>query len=118
LAGQSRRFAQGQETAMNIELDNSLLSLAPDGMVALRDAPGTRVMCVSGSLWITEDRQGRDVILQAGDSFVLKRPGLTLIMALEPAALRLSERHETLAARVVRWVRRLLPVWAVRPVLE
>jgi hypothetical protein len=102
---------------MNIELDNSILSLAPDGMVALRDAQRTRVTCVSGSLWITEDSQGCDVILEAGDSFVLKRPGLTLIMALEPASLRLAERHQTFTARVAAWAQRLLPVRTVRPVL-
>jgi hypothetical protein len=57
------------------------------------------------------------VILEAGDSFMLMRPGLTLIMALEPASLRLSQRHQTFAARVAAWAQRLLPVRTARPAL-
>ena len=74
---------------MNIELANSTLSLQRDGLVALRDAEGTRVTCVSGALWITEDDRERDVVLEEGQAFTLGRPGLTLIMALShrlPAA--------------------------------
>jgi hypothetical protein len=78
---------------MNIELDQSSLSLLRDGLVALRDAEGTRVTCLSGALWITEtDREG-DVVLHAGQAFTIGRPGLTLIMALSPASLRLAERE-------------------------
>jgi hypothetical protein len=35
---------------MNIELDQSSLSLLRDGLVALRDAEGTRVTFASGAL--------------------------------------------------------------------
>ena len=34
---------------MNIELDHSTLFLPRDGLVAVRDATGTRVACVSGA---------------------------------------------------------------------
>jgi len=95
--------------AMNIELDTSTLSLARDGLVALRDAEGTRVTCLDGALWITEDARERDVLLEAGEAFTIDRPGLTLIMGLTPALLHLSEMPKTAAKRVGGWLSRMLP---------
>ena len=93
---------------MKIELDTSTLSLPRDGLVALRDAEGTRVTCISGALWITEDAREGDVILEAGDAFTIDRPGLTLIMGLLPASLHLSEAPRIAARRIGRWLSRLL----------
>ena len=94
---------------MNIDLDTSTLSLSRDGLIALRDAQGTTVTALSGALWITEDGAQRDVILEAGELMKLRRPGLTLIMALEPGSLRLSERRERSLDRVGRWLAGWLP---------
>jgi len=101
---------------MNIELDNSTLALPRDGLIALRDAEGTRVTCLTGALWITEDHEHSDIILEAGESVSLRRPGLTLVMALQPASLRLSEQRETLVERVTTRLSRWLPTGA-RPAL-
>jgi hypothetical protein len=94
---------------MKIELGTSILSLPRDGLVAVRDAKGTRVTCVSGALWITEDHRESDVILEAGEAFTIDRSGLTLIMALQPASLRLSQHRESLAARLAGRFSRLWP---------
>ena len=91
---------------MNIALDASTLSLSRDGVIAIRDARGTRVRCVSGALWITEDSCTADTILLPGDSVTLQRPGLTLIMALEGACLTLYEPHSDLWSRVKSGLRR------------
>jgi hypothetical protein len=104
------------ENGMNIELENSTLALAGDGLITLRDARDMRVTCLTGALWITEDHERRDIILEAGQSITLRRPGLTLVMALQPSSLRLTEPHdapvERLATRLSRW----LPA-TVRPAL-
>jgi hypothetical protein len=96
------------ENGMNIELANSTLTLARDGLVALRDAQGAHVACLTGALWITEDHEHGDIILEAGESVTLRRRGLTLVMALQPASLRLSERRvapvQRLATRLSRWL--------------
>ena len=94
---------------MQIHLDTSTLSLPLDGMLALRDAQGTRVACLSGTLWITEDHEHGDTMLEAGETFTMRRPGLTLVMALQPASLQLKERREGLAARLRRALAQLLP---------
>ena len=94
---------------MNVALDASTLSLSRDGLIAVRDAKGSRVRCLSGSLWITEDHSDRDIIVGPGESFTLRRDGLTLIMALHPASLQLSERRSSFADRLSAWLSRLLP---------
>jgi hypothetical protein len=107
LAGQADG-PQAMENGMKIELENPTLTLARDGLIALRDAQGTRVACLTGALWITEDQGRYDIILEAGESVTLRRRGLTLVMALQPASLQLSERRvapvQRLATRLSRWL--------------
>lgn len=93
---------------MNIALDASTLSLARDGLIALRDGQGTRIRCLSGHLWITEDRSERDTIISEGESFTIRHPGLTLVMALQPASLQLAEPRLRLAQRLGAWAARLI----------
>jgi hypothetical protein len=100
---------------MNIALDASTLSLGQDGLIAVRDGCGSRVRCLSGSLWITEDHSASDTIVGPGETFTLRRDGLTLIMALHPATLQVSERHQSLAHRIGEWLWRLLPRRLVAP---
>jgi hypothetical protein len=92
---------------MNIALDASTLSLARDGLIAVRDGKGTRVRCISGNVWITEDHSSRDTIVGPGESFTIRRAGLTLIMALQPATLQLCEPRGSLGERVSGWLARL-----------
>ena len=94
---------------MKIELTTPILALPRDGLIALHDAEGTRVTTLKGALWITQDSQQGDVILEEGQSFTVDRRGLTLVMALTPTSLRLFEHHESLAARIGGWLSRLWP---------
>jgi DUF2917 family protein len=76
---------------MNLKLTRAELRLEPHQVVGLLDAEGARVQCRSGRLWITQDRDGRDLLVAAGNAFTLDRPGLALIHALERADVALSE---------------------------
>jgi hypothetical protein len=100
------------ENGMHIELENSTLTLVRDGLIALRDAQGTHVACLTGALWITEDHEHGDIILEAGQSFTVRRPGLTLVMALQPASLRLSEQRDALVQRLATRLSSWLPATA------
>src|SRR3954470_2418439 len=51
--------------------------------LALRNARGSTITCVSGTLWVTIEGDSRDVVLTAGDTFVVNRRGLTLLAAHE-----------------------------------
>jgi hypothetical protein len=84
--------------AMKLALGQSRVGLERDQLIAVRDGKGVRVLCLRGSLWITQEQSAKDVILENGDSFVIDSPGLTLVMALRPAALRITERGEPAAS--------------------
>ena len=47
----------------------------------IRDGRGLAVRCVTGALWITQDGDTDDVVLKAGQCFVLDRRGLALVSA-------------------------------------
>ena len=51
----------------------------------IEHAPGMQVTCVRGVTWITQERDSRDLILAAGRSVVLDRPGLAVVYAFRDA---------------------------------
>jgi hypothetical protein len=54
----------------------------------IRNGQGLVVRCLDGALWITQDGDTDDVVLKAGDCFVLDRRGLALVSApVVPATL-------------------------------
>ena len=53
----------------------------------LQDGAGLEVRCLLGTLWITEEAAREDTIIAYGHSFVLDRPGLSLVTALGGPAL-------------------------------
>ena len=44
---------------------------------------GQRVECVSGALWVTQDGDTRDIVLEPGESFDFDHRGDALISALD-----------------------------------
>jgi hypothetical protein len=51
---------------------------------------GSTVTAHAGSVWITEQDSPRDVVLRAGQSVRLRRPGLALVEAFSDAALSID----------------------------
>ena len=76
---------------MQIEINRSTLSLAHEGLVAIRDGQGTRIVCHAGSLWITQECDVKDAVISAGESFTVRNPGLTLLTALSASELTIIE---------------------------
>ena len=71
----------------------------------LQDAAGWTVACLSGSVWLTQEADTRDLFLDAGESFTLDRVGLALILARQDSALAIrpasaSQSAEAAAARI------------------
>ena len=53
-----------------------------DGELAeLRDVRGATLRVTRGTLWVTQDRDVRDVVLRTGDVCTVERDGLTLAEA-------------------------------------
>jgi Protein of unknown function (DUF2917) len=54
----------------------------------IRHGRGLAVRCLAGALWVTQDGDTDDVVLKAGECFVLDRDGLALVSApLAPATV-------------------------------
>jgi len=92
--------------------EDEVLQLARDRMFALRDAQGSRVQCLSGLLWVTEDQRVTDLVLKPGESFVVAHQGLVLVMALDASTLRIHDQGGFGA--VGRLLRRLGRRWSAR----
>jgi DUF2917 family protein len=63
------------------------IQLARGQAVPLRDAAGRTVYAHAGRVWITEENGTADVVLQAGESFRLARPGLAVVEAFGDASI-------------------------------
>ena len=49
------------------------------------------LFCLQGSMWVTQEGDIRDYVLEAGDAFLVMLPGLVLVRALTPVRLGYSE---------------------------
>ena len=65
------------------------------GAMALRDALGSTVTCVSGTLWLTMEGDSRDIVLGAGASFVVERDGLTIVAANQASVADVAGPRQT-----------------------
>jgi hypothetical protein len=70
----------------------SALDLRDRQHLAMRDAAGWTVKALTGSVWITQDGDQRDITLRAGQSFTVDRDGSTLVSPLGDARICVSQR--------------------------
>jgi hypothetical protein len=68
--------------------------LARDGLLGIDDGRGLRLRVASGAVWLTQQDDGRDVVLREGESFVIDRPGRTVVQALDPSELALNAAND------------------------
>jgi hypothetical protein len=71
----------------------------------LNNAEGTTIAVDSGCLWVTMERDPRDIVLLPGMSFEIDRTGRTVIAAEEDSRFRLLSKV-TPATRAVGWLAR------------
>ena len=71
---------------MRIELKEGAVRLAANQTLKLRDAVGSTVCAVEGAVWITEENDRRDIVLERGACYRLRSAGLALINSLGGAA--------------------------------
>jgi hypothetical protein len=56
-------------------------------LLQIEDGAGLEVRCLLGNLWITQEGDHEDRTIGNGESYVLGRPGLSLVTALLGPAL-------------------------------
>lgn len=66
------------------------LTIRRDEVVGLRNARGALVFVESGTAWITQERDRRDLLVPAGGTFRLDRDGVALVGAHRAATVTIS----------------------------
>ena len=67
---------------MQIEFKSGAVKLGPNQTLKVVDAPGSTVSAVEGCVWITEENDPNDIILEEGHSYRLKRHGMAVVNPL------------------------------------
>ena len=100
---------------MIFEMNRMVIELEYRGIVPVENARGTRIDCLRGRIWITEQGCAADIVLEAGQSYDISRDGAAVVQALREAlvAFRAPAVPQTGAWVAVR-IERLLSPWAVR----
>jgi hypothetical protein len=63
--------------------------LARGAILQVPRPAGCRIECLAGSLWVTQDNDPRDIMLEPGEECELSGRARVLVQALEPSRLRL-----------------------------
>lgn len=66
------------------------MQLSRNDVVGIRDGHGALVFVESGTVWITQENDVRDVLVPAGGSFRLDRDGLALVQAHRSATITVT----------------------------
>jgi len=93
--------------------------LRPREALLLDNAQGTTLWVERGCLWVTLERDPRDIILAQGMRFTIDRPGRTIVAAEGASTLRLISplsRRERMGRALSRAAALLRAAWAGRGV--
>ena len=84
--------AQNRFFLSNLSTPDTIVDLAAGQGWGLKGKRRQQTLfCLQGSMWITQEGDIRDYILEEGDAFLVTLPGLVLVRALTLARLGYSE---------------------------
>jgi len=79
---------------MNTDLKLPSISLHHGQAHRIESGKGLLVQCLSGTLWLTQDSDPRDIVLEPGQEAIIERSGLSVVSALSDARfVLLSATH-------------------------
>jgi hypothetical protein len=92
---------------MNTDLNLSATFLAKGQLQRIDNGAGTLVSCLSGTLWLTQEGDLRDIVLEAGDEARIDRNGTSCLSAMDDARFVLSRPSapSAVATRSGAWLR-------------
>lgn len=67
---------------MRLELKSGNVKLGPNQTLRVVDGEGTTVCAVEGAVWITEENQPKDIVLQPGACYRLRKRGIAIVNSL------------------------------------
>ena len=72
-------------------------------LLEVSDGKGLAVRCIEGYVWITQSDDLRDIVLGAGEGFVLDVPGVALVCAAATPAVFAIEAPQPRLFTPYRW---------------
>ncbi len=84
---------------MDTNQRHSFEELAAGAIHRVDDGAGTTIAVVRGRIWITQESDPIDRVLDTGESFCLDRPGLAIVQALGDASLLILDGEQGTAER-------------------
>jgi Protein of unknown function (DUF2917) len=92
-----------------------IIELEHRGIVPVEDAVGTQIDCLRGRIWITEMGSMDDIVLEAGQRYVISRGGVALVQALREALVGLrAPAVRQAGGGLATWVEQIWSQWATR----
>lgn len=70
---------------MNNDLKLPAIALRHTETQRIEAGKGLRVQCLTGTLWLTQDNDPRDIVLEAGEGATIERDGTSIVSALSDA---------------------------------
>jgi hypothetical protein len=71
-----------------------IIELEPHSVLPVREAPGARLSCLEGALWITETGNRNDFVLEQGQMHELGGDGEAVVQAMGAARITLESHGE------------------------
>jgi hypothetical protein len=65
----------------------TIIDLAARESVPLTDMRGTILRVTRGTVWVTQENDTQDIVLRAGDNWVIEKNGLTIVEAQQDATV-------------------------------
>jgi Protein of unknown function (DUF2917) len=94
---------------LQIDRETQTATLRKGQLLALDGRHGLRIDCRAGSLWITEDGEPDDVVLEAGQSHSVSGRQRVLVQALGPARLAVRPPASAAGSSWRAWLRQRWP---------
>ena len=83
-------FQKSPARSTSMNSGGASVRLQKNQSLKIGSAVGWTVTALSGTVWITQDRDVRDVVLEAGQSFVLDRNESALLWSLAASEIRVT----------------------------
>ena len=75
---------------MDLNVQRPALTLDTGQVVTLDDAAGLRISARFGSVWVTEEGNGKDFVVAGGETLVVQGRGRTVLQALQPSYITIQ----------------------------
>lgn len=79
-------------------LDVKPIQLPARSIHCIEGGKGQQITAISGTVWVTQSKDARDIVLARGQSFILDRRGRAVVYAIRDAAIVVGPAGHVAAA--------------------